>query len=444
MKRLRRFLREMRTFPHQFWVLVAGTFVYVGGAALAFPYESIYLNRDLHVSTPVIGAVFGLVPLAMMPFQLVGGTLSDRVGRRPMLILGTLIGVVWFVGFAFVREVWAVALLVAIDVAFGWPLFQTASNAMIADLVGPEKRTEAYTISRGAMNIGVVVGPSAAAVALGFGASFRELFLAAAAGCAAFTPVALIWMKESRPRGAAAAAPAAAAARGRRRGRGRSPRPPTDPPAAPPPPEPDGHRPGFGAVLRDRRYLLFCLVAALPVLCIGLFGSVYSLYITGTVGLPFRTWGLLLTMNAAIVAVGQYPVVARLQRRNKYVLLAVSSLLLGLGMGCTALATGIPWLVVAVAVISLGEILLAPVASAIVSDFAPELVRGRYMSVWTVVWNGGASLGLWLGGTALAVLGGRETFLAALIVGLAGAALLPLLRRSAPPQRPRRRPQVVV
>jgi MFS family permease len=426
-KRLRRFLREMRTFPHQFWVLVAGTFVYVGGAALAFPYESIYLNRDLHVSTPVIGAVFGLVPLAMMPFQLVGGTLSDRVGRRPMLILGTMIGVVWFVGFAFVREVWAVALLVAIDVAFGWPLFQTASNAMIADLVGPEKRTEAYTISRGAMNIGVVVGPSAAAVALGFGASFRQLFLAAAAGCAAFTPVALIWMKESRPRGGAAAAPAAAA-----------------PPADPPPGDPEGHHPGFGAVLRDRRYLLFCLVAALPVLCIGLFGSVYSLYITGTVGLPFRTWGLLLTMNAAIVAVGQYPVVARLQRRNKYVLLAVSSLLLGLGMGCTALATSIPWLVVAVAVISLGEILLAPVASAIVSDFAPELVRGRYMSVWTVVWNGGASLGLWLGGTALEVLGGRETFVAALIVGLAGAALLPLLRRSTPPQRPRRRPQVVV
>lgn len=113
-------------------------------------------------------------------------------------------------------------------------------------------------------------------------------------------------------------------------------------------------------------------------------------------------------------------------------------------MGCTALATSIPWLVVAVAVISLGEILLAPVASAIVSDFAPELVRGRYMSVWTVVWNGGASLGLWLGGTALQVLGGRQTFIAALVVGLAGAALLPLLRRSTPPQRPRRRPQVVV
>ncbi len=44
--RLRHFLRGLRAFPRQFWVLTLGIFIYVGAAALAFPFEAIYL-RDV-------------------------------------------------------------------------------------------------------------------------------------------------------------------------------------------------------------------------------------------------------------------------------------------------------------------------------------------------------------------------------------------------------------
>ena len=93
-------LREFRAYPRQFWILVGGIFIYVGGAALGFPYESIYLHRSLHISTTWIGAIFGLVPVAVMPFQIWGGALTDRFGRRWMLILSTVLGAVWFAGFA--------------------------------------------------------------------------------------------------------------------------------------------------------------------------------------------------------------------------------------------------------------------------------------------------------------------------------------------------------
>jgi MFS family permease len=56
-----------------------------------------------------------------------------------------------------------------------------------------------------------------------------------------------------------------------------------------------------------------------------------------------------------------------------------------------------------------------------VADLAPEAVRGRYMGVWTVVWNGGAALGPAFGGWAMDTLGAREAFVALLVVGLAGA-----------------------
>jgi len=401
-RRLSPLLREFRGYPDQFWVLVGGIFIFVAAAGLAFPYEGIYLHRVLGVSMTWVGILFGLVPLAMMPFQIWGGGLTDRFGRRAMLIVSTLSGVAWFVGFAFAREIWQVALLVAVESAIGWPLFQTASNAMVADLLPPERRSEAFSITRVAMNLGVVVGPSAAGIALGLGVSFRQLFLSAAAGCLLMVAAVVLRVRESRP--------ASASATGR-------------------PVDETGRR-GYGIVLADRRFLLFAAVALLPVFCIGNFGSIYSVYITDYLGIPFGTWGWLLALNAFIVAVVQYPLVRGLKWRNRMVLLAASSALLGIGIGGSAFAGALWSLVVLVVVTSVGETLLSPVASAEVSDFAPEAVRGRYMGVWTVVWNGGAALGPAFGGWAMDAIGGREAFMVLLAVGLTGALLFLLLAPS--------------
>lgn len=398
---LTRIRRAVRSYPAQFWVLVVGIFVYVGAAALGFPYEGIYLHRELGVWMSWVGVLFGVVPLVVMPVQIWGGHLTDRLGRRPVLVLSILVGVVWFVGFAFARELWQVAVLVALESALGWPLFQTASNAMVADLLPAMRRQQAFSITRVAMNLGVVLGPSAAGLALGWGASVRALFLAAALGILAIGVGMLLWVRESRPSDAAApAAPADA--------RGRS---------------------GYRLVLADRSFLTFCVVAVLPVLCIGNFGSIYAVFVTGDLGVSYTVWGWLLAWNAAIVAIVQYPLVSATRHRNRMLLLALASALLALGLGGSAFANGVVTLVVLVTVMSLGEVLLAPVAAAQVADLAPEVVRGRYMGVWTVVWNGGASLGPAVGGFSMDRFGGRRAFALLLGVGLLGGALFVLLAR---------------
>jgi MFS family permease len=394
--RLTRFTRELRSHPGQFWVLTLGTFIYVGAAAVAFPFEGIYLHTYVHASLTTVGAVFGLVPLAVIPLQIWGGQLTDRLGRRRVIVFAVFMGTVWFVGFAFVTEVWQVAVLVAVESSFGWPLFQTAANAMIADLVPVETRQEAFSINRVAMNLGVVIGPALAALALALGASFRELFLAAAAGCTAMVVLMLARLRESRP--ASAAAPPV-------RGKGEAP------------------TLGYRAVLADRAFLVFCLCAVLPVFCIGTFGSIYSIYITSDLGVSDAGWGLLLMLNALIVAVVQYPLIRATRMRNRMLLLSISSALLAVGIGGAAFAGPLWSLVALVGVMSVGETLLSPVASAEVSDLAPEAVRGRYMGVWTVVWSGGASLGPALGGRAMDVFGARQGMSLMLVVGLVGAGL---------------------
>jgi len=392
--RSRDFVRGLRAFPRQFWVLTAGIFIYVGAAALAFPFEAIYLRQNLHTSMTMIGVVFGLVPLSVMPVQFWGGHLTDRLGRRKVIMLSVLVGVVWFVGFAFITELWQVALLVAVESAFGWPLFQTASNAMIADLLPAAKRQEGFGITRAAMNFGVVVGPVLAAQALGLGVTYRVLFLSAAVGCTFMVVMMAIWIRESRP--------ASATQRVRHADKqGRS---------------------GYRRVFHDRVFIVFCLAAVLPVFCIGNFGSIYAVYITSFLGVPSSEWAYLLTLNALIVVAVQIPLVTALRFRNRMVLLAVSSGLLALGIGGSAFAGPLWSLVILIVVLSLGETLLSPVASAEVADLAPEALRGRYMGVWTVVWNGGAALGPAFGGWAMDNVGGRQAFVALLVVGLAGTA----------------------
>ncbi|MGD0997474.1 MAG: MFS transporter, partial [Thermoleophilia bacterium] len=140
------------------------------------------------------------------------------------------------------------------------------------------------------------------------------------------------------------------------------------------------------------------------------------------------TWSLLLALNAAVVALLGYPVVRATRNVDRMLLLSVSSVFIAVGLGGTAVAQPGWQLFALVVVLSLGEVLLGPVAAAIVSDLAPEAIRGRYNGGWTIVWNGGASLGVLFCGWSMQTIGGRETFGIVFFVGFAGAALFLLLR----------------
>jgi MFS family permease len=132
-------------------------------------------------------------------------------------------------------------------------------------------------------------------------------------------------------------------------------------------------------------------------------------------------------LNAGIVALLQVVAVSLSRGRDPMRLMALASLLIAIGVGGVAFAHSLLTLVVLVVVMSCGEIFFAPIASSIVSDMAPEAIRGRYMGAWTVMWNGGASAGPLLGGILIGSIGGRGAFGVVLVVGLIGALLFMLL-----------------
>ncbi len=176
----------IRAFPRQFWLLALGFFGLLVGIDMCFPFETTYLHDRLGYSMTSIGLLLGLPLLVAIPFYVVDGAIADRYGRKPSIVAGICFTIVLYVTFAFARELWQIAIAVTAEAAFGWALFLTGSNAMIADLVPFGRRAEAYSITRVAFHGGMVVGPLVAAVILARDPTYRYLFLTGATICLGF------------------------------------------------------------------------------------------------------------------------------------------------------------------------------------------------------------------------------------------------------------------
>jgi MFS family permease len=363
---------------------------------MCYPFQTLYLSQRLGLSTTTDGLIIGVTLFAGLPFQIVGGAIADRFGRRPVLIVAICAGMALFIGLGVAHRLWLVIALFAFEAAFGFAQYLTASNSMVTDLTPLSRRAEAFSITRVALNTGITIGPLMAAPLIALDPTFRTSFLGAGLVCGIFLVMVLTLFKETRP---------PAASRGSMSSAFR----------------------GYGTVLRDRRMLAFCLVALLPLYGFGQIWVTMPIVIGELHGVSAGMWGILLVAYGASTAVLQYPMVRVLGRIDHMLLLAVASLCIGVGAGSAAF---VPWpfTFACIIVISFGIVLFVPISSTVVSHLAPTALRGRYMGFWTLVYIGGYALGPLLGGWAVDVLGGRGAFAVVAAAGLLGALLFPLLR----------------
>jgi len=388
--------RRVLLFPSQFWLLVGGTFLYLLGYEIGYPFETVYLHSHLGVSMTAVGLILGLPILIGLPFQVVGGAIADRFGRKVVLVLAICAGITLFEGLALAHQLWQVVAVIAIEAACGWAMYLTANNAMLADFTPPARRSEAYAISRVANNAGMVAGPLIAAGLLGVGLGYRALFASGGLVIALFLVLALVFLKESRP----ARSPASHSTLA-----------------------------GYRVVLGDRRFVAVCAVTLLPLYGFGQIYITLPVLLRDSVGVSAAQWGLLAAFYAGCGVLFQFPVVRHTKRFDKLAVLSVASACLGLGMAGAAFAPKGVGTAACIVLVSAGSMLLVPVAPALISQMAPTALRGRYMGAWTLVWMAGTALAPIFGGLAFDRLG-RGAYLVILVVCLLGALLYALLRRA--------------
>lgn len=84
--------------------------MYLIGVEICFPFETIYLNRNLGVSMTTLGLILGITLFATLPMQVIGGALCDKVGRLIVAILGSM---TLYIGLGLTRDLWLVVALIA-------------------------------------------------------------------------------------------------------------------------------------------------------------------------------------------------------------------------------------------------------------------------------------------------------------------------------------------
>jgi len=196
----------------QLGVVFAVVFIDLLGFGIVLPVLPTYA-ATFGVSPAAIGLLvtsFSLLQLVAVP---VWGALSDRYGRRPVLIVGLVGSTASYLLFAFAHSYWV--LLASRIVAGAMGATVGVAQAYIADVTAPERRAHAMGMFGAALAMGFIFGPAVGGALAT--RSYATAGLVAAGLCAANALAAVAWLPETpqhgsaRPRGRVALGALAAA-----------------------------------------------------------------------------------------------------------------------------------------------------------------------------------------------------------------------------------------
>ncbi|MFJ9032036.1 MDR family MFS transporter [Streptomyces sp. NPDC102274] len=415
---LRRAVREsVSGLPREFWWLWTSTLVNRLGAFVA-TFMALYLTLDQGYSASYAGLVASLHGLGGVISSLVAGVMTDRLGRRPTMLIAQSSTAASVALLGFMREPVAIAA-VAFLVGMASNASRPAVQAMMADIVKPEDRVRAFSLNYWAINLGFAISSAGA----GFVAQYSYLagFLGEAAMTLACAVLVFLKLPESRPERGPAGTPARAAA-GKTAGAGAG---------AGAGPE---AKIGMGTVVRDGRFMSV-VTLSFVVSLIFQQGYVGLPVAMGADGFTSADYGFAIAVNGVLIVVMQIPVTRFIQHRDPRRLLIVSSILAGYGFGLTAFAGSIAVYALTVCVWSLAEIVNAPTQTGLVVRLSPVHGRGRYQGMYTMSWSVAALVAPLMSGLVIDRFGAAWLWCACAVLGtLAGAGYWLLMRGLSDPE----------
>jgi MFS family permease len=350
-------LNRVRTiydeYPRPFWVLMMGSFIDRLGGALLFPFFSLYITFRFDVGMTEVGIVFAIFSLSSFAGNALGGAMADKFGRKAMFIFGLVTSALSSLAMGFVDDLtmfYGLAVIVGLLSSAGGP----AIGAMIADLLPEKKRADGYGLHRVVFNLAVAIGPAIG----GFLAtrSYMLLFILDAVSSIITAVIVYFLLPETKP--------------ALREGQEEQTLAQS--------------MGGYGVVFRDRIFMTFIGIAILMVLVYMQMNSSLAVYLRDVHALSTQQFGWILTINAGMVVLFQFWITRRLAKMQPMIMMAVGTLLYALGFSMYGFIGGVyvfQFAILAMVIITIGEMVVSPFQQALVAKFAPEDMRGRYMAV---------------------------------------------------------------
>ncbi|CAM5684212.1 putative MFS-type transporter [Streptomyces afghaniensis 772] len=169
-------LAQVRGHERSVQLLMVNQFTINLGFYMLMPYLAAHLSGTLGLAGWIVGLVLGVRNFSQQGMFLVGGTLADRFGYKPMIVAGCVLRTA---GFATLGLVDSLAALIAASAATGLAgaLFNPAVRAYLAADAG-ERRVEAFALFNVFYQAGILLGPVVGMVLTGV--DFRVTCLVAA------------------------------------------------------------------------------------------------------------------------------------------------------------------------------------------------------------------------------------------------------------------------
>ena len=355
---LSRFKETYKKFSKDFWLLMFASFIDMLGGSLIFPFFSLFMTRKFNVGMTEVGTMFLVWALTSGVIgNVLGGALADKFGRKTNMIFGLIASATSALLMMVIKDVVVFYIAIAIVGIFE-DIAGPARQAMIADLVPEELRGDAYAMFRIVFNLSVTIGPAIG----GFMAnrSFEMLFFADVIISLLVAVFVFFFLPETRPV---------------RTG-------------------PVEHKEesfretfkGYGQVLRDRLFISFLVVSILSTLMYFNMNSSLSVYLVNHRNITPEQFGYILSLNAGMVVLLQMLFTRMTAKWKPMLAIAFGNLLYVVGFTMYGFVGSYTLYLLAMVIITIGEMIYAPKEQTIVASFAPEHMRGRYMAIRNFSW----------------------------------------------------------
>lgn len=370
LEKVKSFKKMFNDYPRAFWTYNAIVFIDRLGGFMLYPFFALYLTKKYEIGMATVGILFAVFSVSGMVGNAIGGALADRFGRKGVIIASLLLSALSALGMGFAPTL-AVFIAVSVIVGTLGNIGGPAHEAVVADLLPPEKRAEGYGIIRVVFNVAVIIAPPIAGLLVS--GSYLTLFIVDAVISVIAAAIVLFALPETKPQ--------------------------AHPDAKP---ESMGQTfSGYLKVFKDVPFLLFIGVTILMTLVYLNMNSTLGVFLRDARGVKEVAYGTLLSINAILVVAMQFWVTHKLEKFRPMLMMAAGTFLYAVGFAMFGFVNGFVMFATAIVVLTIGEMVVSPFQQSVVAGFAPEDMRGRYMAVSGLTWSIAYTVGPYFAGLLL-------------------------------------------
>jgi len=266
---------------------------------------------------------------------------------------------------------WTLFIVFRLMASFMGNFSGPAFNALLADLLPSDKRSQGYAALYIIGNLSAAIGPFLAGFFIGN--SFLPLFIMDVV-LSVITGIFLIFkMPETKPEESKRSA-----AQSLKDTFG-----------------------GYGVVLRDKLFVTVVFLVVVTMMVYMNYNTTLSVYLNTMHGISAKQFGYLLTLNAGMVVLFEFSVSRYITKFKQSTMMFLGALLYAIGFGMIGAVSTYPLFVLSIVIITIGELISAPLYQTMAAEFAPIDMRGRYMAFLNISYSFSSAFGPLIAGYGL-------------------------------------------